>query len=265
MIRRYVAMAMTIRRFCRTILIPFLALSLAGCATTTANLPSDESPMHTVSEVHEEPIAQIADPWEGFNRSMYKFNYNLDKYVLLPVVSGYEFVSPTFVQTGVSNFFNNLVEVRNLTNSIFQLKGMESLTTLGRFVTNSTIGIGGLFDPATSLGMKRHDEDFGLTLGHWGCNSGPYIVLPFLGPSNARDTSGFVVDAGIRYGIVAAIDPFENVDSGTETAIKAGVETLEVIDKRHQESFRYFKSEYPFEYDLIRFFYNKERDLEIMK
>ncbi len=255
----------TFHRFCRLVMVPILLLSLAGCATTAPTILPEEPPMHTVEELHGFRIAQIADPWEGFNRSMYKFNYELDKYVLLPVVSGYEFVTPTIVQTGVSNFFNNLVEVRNLTNSLFQLKGMESLTTLGRFVANSTIGIGGLFDPATSLGLERRNEDFGQTLGHWGCSSGPYLVLPFLGPSNARDTSGFVVDAGIRYGIVAAIDPFENVDNGTATAIKVGVETLEVIDKRHQESFRYFGSEYPFEYDMIRYFYNKKRDLEIMK
>jgi phospholipid-binding lipoprotein MlaA len=195
---------------------------------------------------------------------MYNFNYRLDKYFLLPIVSGYEFVTPTFVQTGVSNFFNNLEETRNLTNSIFQLKGMETLTTLGRFVTNSTIGIGGLFDVATPLGMPVRREDFGQTLGYWGCGPGPYLVLPLFGPSSARDGSGLLVDAGIRYAIVSAMNLDTNLGDDWN-AIHAGLTFLEAIDKRHGESFRYYGTEYPFEYDMIRFFYTKKRELESTK
>ena len=153
--------------------------------------------MHSISEFRDQRFAEVADPWEGFNRSMYRFNFYFDKYLFLPVVNGYEFITPTFVQERISSFFNNIGEVRNLTNSLFQLKGTESVTTLGRFVTNSTIGLGGLFDPATSFGLERHNEDFGKTLGYWGAGSGPYLVLPIFGPSSLRDTGGLVVDSAI--------------------------------------------------------------------
>ena len=241
-----------------------LALTLAGCATTSVKLPPEVPALHSVNEFSDdEYIARIDDPWEGFNRSIYKFNYNFDKYLFLPVVSGYEFLTPTFVQTGVSNFFNNIGEIRTLYNSLFQAKGEKSLTTLGRFVTNSTIGIAGLFDPATSFGMKRQNEDFGQTLGVWGAGAGPYVVLPILGPNTVRSTAGFAVDSGIRYGIVAAIDPFPNYEH-IELA-KTGVTTLEAVDVRHQQKFRYYESGYPFEYYMVRFLYHEKRELETLK
>jgi phospholipid-binding lipoprotein MlaA len=245
-----------------------LAFALAGCATTTASLAPEVPAMHSVNEVQDEYVVKgtDVDPWVGFNRSMYKFNYHLDKYVLLPVVSGYEFITPTLVQEGVSNVFNNLVEIRNLTNCIFQLKGAQTLRTLGRFVTNSTIGIGGIFDPATSMGMEKQAEDFGQTLGYWGVKSGPYLVLPLFGPSNVRDTGGIVVDAGIRYALSAVF--FNNVgdmSDGTITTIKNSVTVMEAIDKRHQEKFRYYGSDYPFEYEMVRFLAGKQRELQVIK
>ena len=191
---------------------------------------------------------------------MYRFNYYFDKYLLLPVVRGYEFVTPVFVQDRLTNFFSNVREVRNLTNSMFQLKGSESLTTLGRFVTNSTIGLGGLFDPATSLGMLQRPEDFGKTLGYWGVDSGPYLVLPIFGPSSVRDTSGMAVDNGIRYGIYTGIDPFGDLDYEFEVA--TGITMLESVDLRHQTNFHYFESGYPFEYYMVRFFYHEKREIE---
>ena len=243
----------------------YLALSLAGCATTTTTkLPPEAPAMHSVSEFSDdEGVADIADPWEGFNRSMYRFNYNFDKYVFLPVVSGYEFITPTFVQKGVSNIFGNIGEVRTFYNSLFQLKGKKFLTTFGRFLTNSTIGIGGLFDPATPLGLKKQNEDFGRTLGYWGVDSGPYLVLPVLGPNTLRSTGGFAVDAGIRFAAINAIDPFENVENGN--VIMAGITTLEGIDMRHREEFRYYESGYPFEYEMVRFLYHKRGELLLMK
>lgn len=253
-------MPVTIRRI---IIALSLAMSLTGCATT-ATLPPEVPPMHSVSEIKDERVAQSKDSWEGFNRTMYNFNYRLDKYFLLPIVSGYEFITPTFVQQGVSNFFNNIEETRNLTNSIFQLKGKQTLMTLGRFVTNSTLGIGGLFDVATPMGMPVRREDFGLTLGYWGCGPGPYLVLPFFGPSSVRDGSGILVDAGIRYALVSAINPDVNIGDEWDT-IHAGVTALEAIDKRHGESFRYYGTEYPFEYDMTRYFYTKMRELESSK
>ena len=240
-----------------------LALFLSGCATTMVNTEAEVPARHSISEFQDQRFAEVADPWEGFNRSMYRFNYYFDKYLFLPVVSGYEFVTPTFVQERISGFYNNIGEVKNLTNSLFQLKGMESAITLGRFVTNSTLGLGGMFDPATSFGLERHDQDFGKTLGYWGADSGPYLVLPIFGPSSLRDTSGLAVDTAIRYGIVSAIDPFGNTDHSF--AISAGITTLEAVDARHQQSFRYYESGYPFEYYMVRFFYHEKREIESKK
>ncbi|MFZ3207399.1 MAG: VacJ family lipoprotein [Geobacteraceae bacterium] len=253
-------MTVTRYRSCRIILALVLSLSLAGCAASRVNTQAEAPAMHSISEFRDQRFAEVADPWEGFNRSTYRFNFYFDKYLFLPVVNGYEFVTPTFLQERISGFFNNLGEVRNLTNSLFQLKGMESVTTLGRFVTNSTLGLGGLFDPATSFGLERHDQDFGKTLGYWGAGSGPYLVLPIFGPSSLRDAGGLAVDSGIRYGIYTVIDPFGNSDYGP--AISSGITILEAIDARHQQSFRYYESGYPFEYYMVRFFYHQKREIE---
>ncbi|UFS71132.1 VacJ family lipoprotein [Geomonas sp. RF6] len=247
----------------RVPLVLLISLFLAGCASQTTHLPPEEPPRHTISEFQDERLAYVPDPWEHFNRSMYRFNYYFDRFLFIPVVKGYETVTPVFFQNRVSSFFGNLKEVRNLTNSILQLKGKESLTTLGRFVTNSTIGIGGLFDPATSFGLLRRDEDFGLTLGHWGVDSGPYLVMPILGPSTARDTGGFAADSAMRFGLYSYLDPFGS--TGSPTAIAAGVTTLEAVDQRHQVPFRYYRSGYPFEYYMVRFFYHQKRELDIRK
>jgi len=253
-------MTVTRYRACRTILALMLSLPLAGCVATRVNTQAEVPAMHSISEFRDQRFAEVADPWEGFNRSMYRFNYYFDKYLFLPVVNGYEFIAPTFLQERISGFYNNLAEVRNLTNSLFQLKGTESVTTLGRFVTNSTLGLGGLFDPATRFGLERHDEDFGKTLGYWGAGSGPYLVLPIFGPSSLRDTGGLAVDSGINYGIYSAIDPFGNTGNGF--AIDSGIATLGAIDARHQQSFRYYESGYPFEYYMVRFFYHEKREIE---
>ena len=269
-------MTVTQYRICRTILTPalinrisaltkifsaLLMLSLtAACAATVVNTQAEVPARHSMSEFKDQRFAEIADPWEEFNLSMYRFNFYFDKYLLLPVVNSYEFVTPTFLQDRISGVFNNLGEVRNLTNSLFQLKGTESATTLGRFVTNSTLGLAGMFDPATRFGLERHDEDFGKTLGYWGTGSGPYLVLPIYGPSSLRDTGGLAVDTGIRYGIYAAVDPFGSTDDSY--LISAGISTMEVIDARHQQNFRYFDSGYPFEYYMVRFFFHEKRDIE---
>ncbi len=253
-------MTATRYRTCRAIIQLMLALALAGCATTGVNSPAEVPPRHSINEFRDQRFAEVADPWEGFNRSMYRFNYYFDKYLFLPVVNGYEFVTPVFLQQRVSGFYNNLGEVKNLTNSLFQLKGKESATTLGRFVTNSTVGLGGLFDPATSFGLERHNQDFGKTLGYWGVGSGPYIVLPIFGPSSLRDTGGLAVDSSIRYGLYTVIDPFAS--TGHAFAITAGMTALEGVDARHQQTFRYYDSGYPFEYDMVRFFYHNKREIE---
>jgi len=248
---------------CRTALALLLAFSLAGCASTRMNSQEEVRPWHSINEFRDQPFAVVADPWEGFNHNMYRFNYYFDKYLFLPVVKSYEFVTPTFAQHRVSGIFNNLAEIQNLTNSLFQLKAAESATTLGRFLTNSTIGLGGMFDPATKFGLARHSEDFGKTLGYWGMGSGPYLVLPIFGPSSLRDTGGLAVDTGISYGIYSAVDPFAN--TGHSFAIGAGITTLQAIDTRHQQTFHYYESGYPFEYYMVRFLYHEKREIETGK
>jgi len=256
-------MTATISRLWLPVIVLALFL-LPGCASTTATLPPEEPAMHSAIESSDdESMLFVDDPWIGFNKEMYRFNYYADKYVILPVVNGYEFITPVFVQTGVSNFFNNIGEIKTLYNAILQGKGGKSLTTLGRFVTNSTIGIGGLFDVATPMGMERKTEDFGQTLGVWGAGSGPYVVIPILGPNTVRSTTGFVVDTGARLAMMSAIDPFEDTDNGS--AIETGLTVLEAIDTRHQQKFRYHKSFYPFEYNMVRYLYKQQGEFAIMK
>ena len=123
----------------------------------------------------------VYDPLESWNRRVYHFNYRFDEWVFLPVVNGYKYVTPSFVRTGVSNFFSNLGDVPNLLNSLLQFKGKRSMETTGRLIVNTTLGIAGLWDPATMMGLKKQSEDFGQTLGFYGVPAGPYLVLPILG------------------------------------------------------------------------------------
>lgn len=135
------------------------------------------------------------DPWERFNRSMYVFNDKLDRAITKPVAKGYRAITPNPVEKGISNFFSNLGEVKVIANDLLQFKLLQSLSDTGRLLINSTFGILGFFDVATPLGLKKHDEDFGQTLATWGVGDGPYLVLPFLGPSTVRDGFGKVADA----------------------------------------------------------------------
>jgi phospholipid-binding lipoprotein MlaA len=246
------------------IIITVLVLILSGCAGRSALLPGEVPPMHKVSEFSDdENVSRTHDPWEGFNRSMYKFNYEADRLVLLPVVAGYETVIPRFARTGVSNFFTNIREVGTFYNCLLQAKGKKSLVTLGRFLTNSTIGIGGLFDPATSFGWRRENEDFDHTLETWGVGTGPYLVLPVLGPNTARSAGGLAVDGGIRWAITNDINPFGG--TGVRTEIEVGTTALETVDLRHRESFRYYDSDYPFEYNMVRYIFSERRELRTIR
>ena len=135
-----------------------------------------------------------ADPWESFNRGVYKFNDTLDRAVAKPVAKAYVKVVPEPVRIGVSNFFANLETPTVLINDALQGKFLAAANDLGRFVLNTTVGVGGILDPATSAGLDRNNEDFGQTLGKWGVHSGPFIELPILGPSDLRDAPARVVD-----------------------------------------------------------------------
>lgn len=134
------------------------------------------------------------DPWEGFNKGMFAFNEGLDKVVLKPVAQGYEAAVPAPMRTGVGNAFSNVEDLAIGANNLLQGKPENALSDLGRLLINSTLGILGLFDVASEMGLEKHNEDFGQTLGRWGVGTGPYLVLPVLGPRNVRDTVGKAVD-----------------------------------------------------------------------
>lgn len=139
------------------------------------------------------------DPWEGYNRGMYAFNDSLDRAVLKPVAQTYRDGFPDFAQEGISNFFGNLEDVGTGLNNLLQGKFAEGASDLGRFAFNSIVGIAGLWDVATPLGLEKHTEDFGQTLGWWGVPPGPYFVIPFLGPSTLRDAPARWVDPSFAY------------------------------------------------------------------
>ena len=130
---------------------------------------------------------EINDPFEDLNRDIFIFNEKLDEKLLKPAALAYRKVTPQFARTGVTNFFNNLEEIDTTINQVLQGEIKYAFNDAGRFVINSTIGLFGLIDVASKMGLEKHEEDFGQTLGVWGFDSGPYIMIPFLGPSNPRD------------------------------------------------------------------------------
>ncbi|WP_043309446.1 VacJ family lipoprotein [Pseudomonas sp. ML96] len=198
----------------------------------------------------------VYDPWESWNRRVYHFNYRFDEWVFLPVVRGYRYVTPGFVRSGVSNFFGNLGDVPNLLNSLLQFKGKRSLQTTGRLLVNTTVGVAGLWDPASRIGLPKQSEDFGQTLGFYGVPDGPYVMLPLLGPSNLRDTGGkvfdFVAENQINYLNVAEV-----------SSDHPEITVLKVVDMRHTTNFRYGQMNSPFEYEKVRYVYREARKLQI--
>ena len=134
------------------------------------------------------------DPIEGFNRAIFKFNEKADNAVFKPVAKGYQAIVPGFVDKGISNVFGNIEDIVTMFNSLLQLKIRQGSLDATRVMVNSTAGLLGLIDVASDMGLLKHREDFGQTLGHWGVGTGPYLILPFLGPSTLRDTVGMVVD-----------------------------------------------------------------------
>ena len=130
---------------------------------------------------------EISDPFEDLNRDIFVFNEKLDEKILKPAAIAYRKVTPQFARSGVTNFFNNLEEIDTTINQVLQGEIKYAFNDAGRFVINTTIGLFGLIDVASKMGLERHEEDFGQTLGVWGFDSGPYIMIPFLGPSNPRD------------------------------------------------------------------------------
>jgi len=200
----------------------------------------------------------IYDPLEGFNRGVYRFNTEFDRLIFNPVLQVYEFIAPEVVKDGVSNFFSNLGNLITFGNELLQLKPVEAGQTAFRFAVNVTFGALGFFDAASEIDVPQNKEDFGQTLGYWGVGDGPYLVLPILGPSNLRDTTGFAVDT-VAFSVV---DPFGA--SSFQTDYPA-VFALNIINQRREVPFEYYQTGSPFEYDLVRYFYTRKREFEIAK
>jgi phospholipid-binding lipoprotein MlaA len=183
------------------------ALVLPGCASTNGSQGG------------------VSDPLEPINRPIVAFNEALDGYVLAPVARGYKAATPLPARVWVSNFFNNLGDVWTGFNNLLQAKPAEAASDVGRVLVNSTFGILGFFDVASEIGLEKHDEDFGQTLGTWGVGPGPYVELPIFGPSTLRDgVSRFAVD---RFGDPLRYEP-ENI------AVRNGLNVLRVVDGRQQ-------------------------------
>jgi phospholipid-binding lipoprotein MlaA len=236
-----------------------LAGALAACAATPA-YQTGTAPARFELSAEDQAVdlpLRVYDPWEGTNRSMYKFNALFDEYVFLPVVNAYEFVTPDFIEARVSDFFSNLTEFRNATNGLMQARPDVAGRAVLRFGVNSTVGALGLFDVATPLGVAQEPQDFGLTLGHWGVGNGPYLVLPLLGPSNLRDFGGFVTDS-----VIASTVPPQSFITDW-VYFNPMIYVLYAVDLRRNIDFRYYGSGSPFEYDLVRFLYTKRRELEL--
>jgi phospholipid-binding lipoprotein MlaA len=185
-------------KFFRAMSIIVTAAVMTGCATSNPH-----------------------DPLEGFNRAMFEFNDTVDKAALKPAAQAYQKVLPNFVQTGVGNFFGNLGDVWTALNNFLQGKIEAGAQDVVRVTANSTLGVLGLFDIASDSGVPKHQEDFGQTLGYWGVPPGPFVMLPFFGPSTIRDTAALPVDA---YG-----NPWNHKDPVRWRNVGAGVR---VIDSR---------------------------------
>ncbi len=228
-----------IRRSCQILLIGLSFLFLGACGTlqksenrpasaNTTTSPESTSQDAATADNSPKPKATLEkesnpDPFEGFNRAMYTFNDKLDVYILKPVAKGYRAVTPIPVRKSISNFFSNLHDPMVMLNNLLQGKPGQAASDLSRFLTNSTVGIYGLFDVATKIGLQKHNEDFGQTLAVWGVGDGPYLVLPFFGPSNLRDGPALIVDW-------ETYPPNYMQDSGTRDKLFV----VEAVDKRAQ-------------------------------
>lgn len=184
-----------------TTLLATLLVGLGGCATG--------------------PDADPRDPLEEYNRAAYSFNELLDRALLKPLAQGYNAITPDPVNKGVTNFFDNLHDVRSAINNLLQFKIGRAFSDVGRVAVNSTIGILGLMDVASNMDLPSYKEDFGQTLGVWGFDSGPFIVLPILGPSTARDGVGLVADW--------YTDPITYIEDDTVRGVLRG---LNIVDSR---------------------------------
>lgn len=170
------------------------------------------------------------DPWEPYNRSIDNFNEGFDEHVGIPLAEGYQAATPEVVDRGVSNFFGNLLDVNSAVNNLLQLKLGRAVSDIGRVMVNTTMGLLGFFDVASHFDLPSYKEDFGQTLGYWGVGSGPYFVLPILGPSSVRDTVGLITDVMINPLTLANLTMVESAATTTIYYVDMRADLLEAVD-----------------------------------
>ena len=232
----------------------------SGCSTAPI-IEGDEpeQPVFSAERVLQPGVTytgDVYDPWQGFNRRVYRFNAFVDKNFLLPVTKGYQAVTPAPVERSISNFFTNFLNLNTILNSALQFSPRKVVQTTGRVAVNTTLGVLGLFDPATCMGIPQHQEDFGQTLGRWGVGPGPYLVLPLLGPSSLRDGIGAGVDWYVNNRLREEI-------FAPETWQEVVWTTLFILDTRANVAFRYYETGTPFEYRMVRMLITTKRRLDI--
>jgi len=249
-----------IGRYSGSVVLVLLAVLSTGCSTAPV-IEGDEpdTPVFSADRVLQLGVTHpgdVYDPWQGFNRRVYRFNAFVDKNFLLPLTNGYQAVTPAPVEHSIHNFFTNFLNLNTILNSVLQFSPRKVVQTTGRVAVNSTLGVLGLFDPATRMGIPQHQEDFGQTLGRWGVGPGPYLVLPLLGPSSLRDGIGTGVDWYVNSRLREEI-------FGLETWQEAVWTTLFVLDTRANVAFRYYETGTPFEYRMVRMLITTKRRLDI--
>ena len=199
------------------------------------------------------PVRPAYDPWEPLNRRIHAFNNVVDRAVARPLASAYVAVVPQPMRLGVTNFFDNLSSPRTFVNQLLQGRPRHAFQTLGRFVVNSTLGIGGIFDPASDLKMKRRSEDFGQTLGMWGWRSSRYVELPLFGPRTLRDALGLAGDA-----------PLSAVQQVEEDKTRILLQGLQLVDTRAQlAALDSLRESAPDEYAMVRDAWLRRRSFQI--
>ncbi|MFL2752134.1 MAG: VacJ family lipoprotein [Gammaproteobacteria bacterium] len=184
------------------------------------------------------------DPWENLNRKTHNFNMTLDDYVIRPIAETYDFIIPEFVQTGFSNVFDNLGAPVSAANNLIQFKPVGFITETSRFILNSTFGIFGLFDVASRLGIKERNEDFGQSLGNWGFASGPYLVIPFFGPSSARDGFSLAPDYYLRPDLVRFEDNKSDLALNGLSVVNLRAGLLSISDLSGNDQYSFYRDAY---------------------
>ncbi len=207
----------------------------------------------------QDPLSflDVYDPLESLNRYVFYFDRVMDKNLLKPAVNLYKTITPVFVRSRVSGFFQNLQEIPSGVNSLLQFKMKQTISAAFRLAINSTVGVFGLFDPASAIGLHHRHNSFANTLAFYGVGSGAYLMIPLIGPSSVRDLAGMVVDQQLESQINLGSIP-EVIFHQPEWLVLYG------INYRYTTSISYSDFSSPFLYDLIRFLYTRKRDLEIM-